>query len=280
MVINTNVAALYANRQLSFNETDSLKTMETLASGKRINKAGDDASGLAVSEKMISQYRGLQQATRNAQSGISFIQTTEGYLEETQSIMQRVRELAIQAANGIYSDSDRALIQVEISQLVSEVDRIASHAEFNQMNLLTGRFSAGGPVAMNFQVGANMDQRINVSIGTMTSAALNLSDGQNASISISTTDAANMSIGRIDEGLQRLSTQRADLGAYQNRLEHLVRGLEIASENTIASESIIRDTDMASAMVNFSRDQILQQSAVAMLATANTRNQAVLRLLG
>ncbi len=280
MVINTNVAALYANRQLSFNETDSVKTMEKLASGKRINKAGDDASGLAVSEKMISQYRGLQQATRNAQSGISFIQTTEGYLEETQSIMQRVRELAIQAANGIYSDSDRALIQVEISQLVSEVDRIASHAEFNKMNLLTGRFAAGGPVPMNFQVGANMDQRINVSIGTMTSAALNLSDGQNASISISTTDAANMSIGRIDEGLQRLSTQRADLGAYQNRLEHLVRGLEIASENTIASESIIRDTDMASAMVDFSRDQILQQSAVAMLATANTRNQAVLRLLG
>ena len=280
MVINTNVAALYANRQLSFNETDSVKTMETLASGKRINKAGDDASGLAVSEKMISQYRGLQQATRNAQSGISFIQTTEGYLEETQSIMQRVRELAIQAANGIYSDGDRALIQVEISQLVAEVDRIASHAEFNKMNLLTGRFSAGGPVPMNFQVGANMDQRINVSIGTMTSAALNLSDGQNASISISTTDAANMSIGRIDEGLQRLSTQRADLGAYQNRLEHLVRGLEIASENTIASESIIRDTDMATAMVDFSRDQILQQSAVAMLATANTRNQAVLRLLG
>lgn len=279
MVINTNVAALYANRQLSFNETDSLSTMEKLASGKRINSAGDDASGLAVSEKMISQYRGLQQATRNAQSGISFIQTTEGYLEETQSIMQRVRELSIQAANGIYSDSDRSLIQIEISQLVSEVDRIASHAEFNKMNLLTGRFAAGGPVPMAFQIGANMDQRINVSIGTMTSDSLNLRDA-NGTISISTIDAANISIGRIDEGLQRLSAQRSDLGAYQNRLEHLVRGLQVATENTIASESIIRDTDMAGAMVEFSRDQILQQSAVAMLATANTRNQAVLRLLG
>ncbi len=280
MVINTNVASLYASRQLSFNEVDAQKTMEKLSSGRRINKAADDASGLAVSQKMISQYRGLQQATRNAQSGITMIQTTEGYLEETQSIMQRIRELAVQSANGVYSDSDRALIQVEISQLVTEVDRIASHAEFNRMSLLTGRFATEGPVAMAFQVGANMDQRINVFIGTMTSTALNVSDGQNASVSVSTADAANTAIGRVDEGLQRISAQRANLGAYQNRLEHLVRGLEIAAENTIASESVIADTDMAATTIEFARDQILQQSSVAMLANSNVRAQSVIRLLG
>ncbi len=222
---------------------------------------------------------GFQQATRNAQNGISFIQTTEGYLEETQSIMQRVRELAVQSANGVYSDSDRALIQVEISQLVTEIDRIASHAEFNRMSLLTGRFAAGGPVPMAFHVGANMDQNISVFIATMTSASLNLSDGQNTSVSISSVTSANLAIGRIDEGLQKISAQRADLGAYQNRLEHLVRGIQVAAENTIASESVIADTDMADAMINFARDQILQQSATAMLATANTRSQSVLTLL-
>lgn len=278
MIINNNISALNANRQLSLNGMEMTKTISELSSGVRINKAGDDASGLAVSEKMRSQYRGLQQATRNAQSGISFIQATEGYLNETTNIMQRMRELAIQSANGIYSDSDRALIQVEINQLVSEVDRIASQAEFNKMNMLTGRFSADGQNPITFHIGANMDQRVSVNIGAMTSA--NLQVGGEAPVSISTVETANQALGRIDEGIQMVVSQRAELGAVQNRMESMVKSLMIATENTIASESVIRDADMAQAMVSYTREQILQQTGAAMLANANMRNQAIMRIIG
>ncbi|AEM21027.1 flagellin [Brachyspira hyodysenteriae] len=278
MIINNNISALNANRQLNLTGNSMTKTIAQLSSGMRINTAGDDASGLAVSEKMRSQYRGLQQATRNAQNGISFIQTTEGYLNETTNIMQRMRELAIQSANGIYSDSDRALIQVEVNQLVAEVDRIASQAEFNKMNMLTGRFAADGQTPMTFHIGANMDQRVSVNIGSMTAA--NLQVGGDTPISISSVETANQALGRIDEGIQMVVAQRAELGAVQNRMESMVKSLMIATENTIASESVIRDADMASAMVAYTREQILQQTGAAMLANANMKNQSIMRIIG
>ena len=278
MIINNNISALNANRQLNLTGNSMTKTIAQLSSGQRINTAGDDASGLAVSEKMRSQYRGLQQATRNAQNGISFIQTTEGYLNETTNIMQRMRELAIQSANGIYSDSDRALIQVEVNQLVAEVDRIASQAEFNKMNMLTGRFAADGQTPMTFHIGANMDQRISVNIGSMTAA--NLQVGGDTPISISSVETANQALGRIDEGIQMVVAQRSELGAVQNRMESMVKSLMIATENTIASESVIRDADMASAMVAYTREQILQQTGAAMLANANMKNQSIMRIIG
>ena len=278
MIINNNVSALNANRQLNLTGNQMTKTIEQLSSGMRINTAGDDASGLAVSEKMRSQYRGLQQATRNAQNGISFIQTTEGYLNETTNIMQRMRELAIQSANGIYSDSDRALIQVEVNQLVAEVDRIASQAEFNKMNMLTGRFSADTQTPITFHIGANMDQRVSVNIGAMTAA--NLQVGGDTPLSISSVETANQALGRIDEGIQMVVAQRAELGAVQNRMESMVKSLMIATENTIASESVIRDADMAQAMVAYTREQILQQTGAAMLANANMKNQSIMRIIG
>lgn len=278
MIINNNVSALNANRQLNLTGNQMTKTIQQLSSGMRINTAGDDASGLAVSEKMRSQYRGLQQATRNAQNGISFIQTTEGYLNETTNIMQRMRELAIQSANGIYSDSDRALIQVEVNQLVAEVDRIASQAEFNKMNMLTGRFAADTQTPITFHIGANMDQRVSVNIGAMT--ADNLQVGGDTPLSISSVETANQALGRIDEGIQMVVAQRAELGAVQNRMESMVKSLMIATENTIASESVIRDADMAQAMVAYTREQILQQTGAAMLANANMKNQSIMRIIG
>ncbi|HAK69079.1 MAG TPA: flagellin [Treponema sp.] len=283
MVINHNMSSMFANRQLGINNNSLLGNIEKLSSGEKINRAGDDASGLAVSEKMRSQIRGLNQANRNANNGISFIQTTEGYLQETTDILQRIRELSVQSANGIYTDEDRMQIQVEVSQLVSEVDRIASHAQFNGMNMLTGRFaenSISGQI-MQFHIGANMDQRIEAFVGTMTATALGLkgAQGLDEQISISTPEAANLAIGTIDNALKLVNKQRADLGAYQNRLEIASRGIAVAAENTQSSESVIRDTDMASQMVEYTRDSILTQASTAMLAQANTQSQNVLALL-
>jgi flagellin len=257
-----------------------MKNMEKLSSGERINRAGDDASGLAVSEKMRSQIRGLNQASRNIQNGVSFIQTTEGYLNETTDILQRIRELAVQSANGIYSDEDRMQIQVEVSQLVAEVDRIASQAQFNGMNMLTGRFAQGGDV-MQFHIGANVDQNTRVYIGTMTATSLGLkgAQGGDEQISISSPDEANLTLAAIDEALKNVTKQRADLGAYQNRFEMAAKGINIAAENTQAAESRIRDTDMASEMVEYTKNQILTQSGTAMLAQANTQSQNVMALL-
>ena len=285
MVINHNMSAMFADRQLGVTGLGLSKDMEKLSSGERINRAGDDASGLAVSEKMRSQIRGLNQASQNASNGISFIQVTEGYLQETTDIMQRIRELAVQSANGIYSDEDRMQIQVEVSQLVAEVDRIASQAQFNGMNMLTGRFaqSAGENAvtsSMWFHIGANMDQRMQVYIGTMTAAALGVKDvGTEDVLSISTPEFANRAIGTIDEALKKINKQRADLGGRQILKENTVKGLDIASENLQASESRIRDTDMAAQMVEFTKNEILQQAGTAMLAQANTQSQTVLSLL-
>jgi flagellin len=285
MVINHNLSAMFSDRSLKVTQGSLDKNMEKLSSGLRINRAGDDASGLAVSEKLRSQIRGLNQASTNAQNGISFIQTTEGYLQETQDIVQRIRELAVQSANGVYTDEDRMYIQVEVSQLIDEVDRIASHAQFNGMNLLTGRFGRqiGENVvtaSMWFHIGANMDQREQVYIGTMTAKGLGVRNvGDDSILSLSTPDGSNRAIGTLDEALKRINKQRADLGAYQNRLEHAVRGLDIGAENMQASESRIRDTNMANEMVNFTKNQILSQAGTAMLAQANQRGQAVLQLL-
>jgi len=287
MIINHNMSALFANRMVKFNEVDLNKDIEKLSSGLRINRAGDDASGLAVSEKLRTQIRGLNQAERNIENAVSFIQTTEGYLAETSDIMHRIRELAVQSANGIYSDEDRMQIQVEVSQLVDEVNRIASHAQFNGMNMLTGAFanpSGGGvvPRQMFFQVGANMDQRKQVYIGTMTAQALGLqgvAGGGGQTISISTPDKANQAIGAVDNAMRRVSRQRADLGAYQNRFEMAAKGVAVAAENMQAAESQIRDTDMASQMVDYVKNQILMQSSTAMLAQANLKTRSVLQLL-
>ena len=285
MVINHNMSAQFANRSTGLTELSTTKNMEKLSSGMKINRAGDDASGLAVSEKMRAQIRGMNQASTNAQNGISFIQTTEGYLQETTDIVQRIRELAVQSSNGIYSDEDRMQIQVEVSQLVAEVDRIASQAQFNGMNMLTGRFAK--PTGENtvtgsmwFHIGANMDQRTQVFIGTMSAAALGLRNvGSEEIITLAAPDDANRAIGTLDEALKKINKQRADLGAYQNRLEKTVVGLDVGAENLQDSESRIRDTDMAKEMVDFRKNQVLTQAGTAMLAQANQSSQNVLSLL-
>lgn len=285
MIINHNLSAMFAQRQNGLNTGAVQGNIEKLSSGLRINRAGDDASGLAVSEKLRSQIRGLNQASRNAANGVSFIQTTEGYLQESSDVLQRIRELAIQSANGIYTNEDRMQIQVEISQLVDELDRVASHAQFNGMNMLTGRFAldVGTNVvtaSLYFHIGANMDQRERVFVGTMTAEALGMRELDNAVLSLSTPDNANRAIGRVDTALRTVNKQRADLGAYQNRLELAQEGIDIAAENLQAAESRIRDQDMAAEVVEFTKNQILVQASNAMLAQANTQSQSVLQLLG
>jgi len=285
MIINHNLSAMFADRSLKVTQTFLEKNMEKLSSGLRINRAGDDASGLAVSEKLRSQIRGLNMASFNAQNGISFIQVTEGYLQETQDIIQRLRELAVQAANGIYTEEDRMYIQIEVSALVAEVDRIASVAQFNGMNMLTGRFARNigqniPTASMWLHIGANMDQRTQVYIGTMTTKGLGIRNAiDDTFISLSAPDNANRAIGTLDVALKRVNKQRADLGAYQNRLEHAIRGIDIGAENLQASESRIRDANMAFEMVNYTKNMILSQSGTAMLAQANQKGQMVLQLL-
>jgi flagellin len=278
------MSAAYSNRALGISQASMVKDMEKLSSGQRINRAGDDASGLAVSEKLRSQVRGLNQAQKNIENGISFIQTTEGYLGETQDILHRMRELAVQGANGVYTAEDRMQIQVEVSQLVDEINRIASHAQFNGMNLLTGAYARNSAVnkTMQFQVGSNMDQGKTMFIGTMTANALGLVGAQGTAgiVSISTPEGANQAIGKLDTALKVVSKQRADLGAYQNRFESAAKGVAVASENLQAAESRIRDTDMASQMVDYTKNRILSQAGGAMLAQANSSANSVMQLLG
>lgn len=278
------MSSIFAARQENLNAVDLQKSMEKLSSGQKINRAGDDAANLAVSEKMRSQIRGLNQASKNVQNGVSFIQTTEGYLQETTDILQRIRELAVQASNGVYSDEDRMQIQVEVSQLVAEVDRIASSAQFNGYNMLTGRFAKETDNSITFQVGANVDQNIKINIASATAESLGLrgkgQDGEDgALVSVSDTDTANRTLATIDEALKTVNRQRADLGAVQNRMEMAAKGINIAAENMTSSESIIRDADMAKEMVDFTKNSILQQASVAMLSQANSQSQNVLSLL-
>jgi len=355
MIINHNLSAINAHRQFKIDSLDTQKNIEKLSSGLRINRAGDDAAGLAVSEKMRSQIRGLAQASRNAQDGISLVQTAEGWLNETHDMLQRMRELAVQSANGTYTYEDRAQIQQEIKQLVDEIDRVSSHAEFNTLKLLRGgfrrepadeNFTKGMPSDPNarkwaydeskkdgsppvrpigpseadpsqhqtvrfsepgsgpdpgtpspfpgdkggiyFHIGPNMDHREQFYIENMSSYSLGLAKGpynhdaekRELLLDYLSQDGSNRAIAQIDSALFVVSRQRADLGAYQNRLEHTVKALDNANENLQASESRIRDVDMAKEMVDFVKNQILTQSAASMLAQANMKSQVILKVLG
>ena len=281
MRISHNMSAMFANRQIKLVTERLDKSIEKLASGEAINRAGDDASGLAVSEKMRTQILGLAQAEKNAQNGISFIQVAEGSLQQINEILQRIRMLSVQAANGIYSNQDRVQIQVEVSQLIDEVDRIATSAEFNRQKILTGIYSRNSRTGnMFFHVGPNQNQRILAVIATMSSRALSLLDANNMKRSLSTVALSNDLIGYVDSALDKLNRQRADLGAYYNRMENTIRSLSYSHENMTAAFARIRDADMAAEMVEFTKNQILLQSGTAMLAQANFRPQLVLKLLG
>jgi flagellin len=272
---------MFADRQLGVVQHGINRSMERLSSGQRINRAADDASGLAVSEQMRGQIRGLNRAERNIQDGVNFIQTTEGFLQGQSDVLHRVRELAVTSANGIFTETDRMMIQVEVSQLVAEIDRIASHAQFNGFNMLTGAFSQDtgiGPMVLH--VGANMDQNEVIFIAEMTAGSLGLRDGQDGMISLASAEDANQAIGTLDNAMLMVNQLRADLGAYQNRFEMAAQSVAIAAENLQASESRIRDTNMASEMVQYTRGTILNQAAISMLAQANVRPQSVLQLLG
>ena len=284
MIINHNMSAVNSNRVLKFREWDLDKSIEKLSSGMRINRAGDDASGLAVSEKMRTQIKGLRQAERNTEDGMSFVQTADGYLNEISDILQRIRVLAVQSANGIYTPRDREMIQFEVNNLFDEIDRISSQAEFNGYKLFA-RADGKSPVirSMWFHMGPNMYQRERVTINEMTTEALGLKFAQNQGgmpkTTVSTADKANQMIGLIDEALYRVNKQRANLGAYYNRLEHAAKGLMVAYENVQAAESRIRDTDMAEEMVNFTKNQILVETNTAMLSQSNAKPRSVLTLL-
>jgi flagellin len=281
MRIGHNMSAIFAHRQISLLSERLDKSIERLASGEHINRAGDDASGLAVSEKMRTQMLGLAQAERNAQNGLSFIQVAEGSLQHINDILQRIRMLSIQAANGIYSHADRGQIQVEVEQLIDEVDRISASAEFNRQRILTGIYARNSTTgSMFFHVGPNQDQRISAVIATMSARALNLVDANSRKASLSTVANANSLVGIVDSALDKLNRQRADLGAYYNRMEHTIRSLSYAYENMTAAYSRIRDADMASEMVEFTKNQVLIQSGIAMLAQANLKPQMILKLLG
>jgi len=281
MRINHNMSAIFANRQIRVVSSNLDKAIEKLASGEAINRSGDDASGLAVSEKMRTQIHGLFQAEKNAQNGLSFVQVAEGGFQQINDILQRVRMLSVQAANGIYSNTDRMQIQVEVSQLIEEVDRIGTSTEFNRMKMLTGIYSrAGKEGGMYFHVGPNQNQRIKAYITTMSSRALNLTETGGKKRSISNVGQANAMIGYVDLALEKLNRQRADLGAYYNRMENTIRALDRSYENMLAADSRIRDADMAAEMVEFTKNQILIQSGTAMLAQANFKPQLILQLLG
>ncbi|WP_434577711.1 flagellin [Thermoanaerobacterium thermosaccharolyticum] len=261
MVINTNLSAINAWRALETNNTNTQKALQKLSSGYRINSAADDAAGLAISEKMKSQIAGLNMAQRNAQDGISLLQTAEGALNETSSILQRMRELVVQASSDTNTAQDRQNIQKEITQLNSEIDRIASQTEFNTKKLLNGDISSTG---LTFQIGANAAQNISITIAKMDSSTLGV-NSLDVSISTLTSDQISAWLSTIDIAINTVSGQRADLGAVQNRLEHTINNLGTASENLTAANSRIRDVDMAQEMMEFTKDNILNQAATAML---------------
>lgn len=280
MVISFNQSAAFANRITNLNNANVQNSMNALSSGKRINAAKDDASGLAVSTKMKSMIRGLNQASRNVADGSSMLNVASGYLQETTDILQRIRELAVQSSNGVYSDDQRAMIQIEVSQLVSEVDRIASSATFNGLQLFTGRFATGNE-EMTLHIGSQTDQRISFNLEAATAESFGLKNiqGSGEVLSISSPDEANTAIATIDEALLRVSKQQALIGANQNRMEVAKQGIDIASENMAAANSRIEDADMAEKFVEYTKNAILQQSSVAMLAQANNSSQNVLALL-
>ena len=276
MIVQHNMTALNANRQLGVSNSSLAKSTEKLSSGYRINRAGDDAAGLSISEKMRGQIRGLDRASTNAQDGISLIQTAEGAMNEVHSILQRMRELTVQAANDPNASEDRDAIKLEQSQLVQEINRIASQTQFNGKNLLTG--GALSKDGLNLQVGANKDQSINVKINNM--MASKLATGlQAAANKMGSYASATAFLDTIDSAIEKVSSQRSNLGAVQNRLEHTIANADNTSENLQAAESRIRDVDMADEMVKYSKSSILQQAGQSMLAQANQSTQGVLSLL-
>ena len=270
MVVQHNLSAMNTNRQLSGVQSAQSKSTEKLSSGYRINRAGDDAAGLSISEKMRSQIRGLNKASSNAQDGISLVQVAEGALNETHSILQRMNELATQAANDTNTSTDRTAIQAEIDQLTSEINRIQSTTQFNSMNLLDGTFSS-----KNLQVGSLSGQSIGISIKNMNASSLGVD-----ALKVSSFASAGSSMDKIQSAINLVSTQRSTLGALQNRLEHTINNLNTTAENTQAAESRIRDVDMATEMVEYSKNNILAQAGQSMLAQANQATQGVLSLLG
>ena len=286
MVINHNISGFNTVRQMNINERSFDRTIEKLSSGLRINRAADDASGMAVSEKMEAQVRGLKRATMNAQDDISFIQTAEGYVRNILSALQRLRQLSVQAANSIYTKEDRVQIDVEVSSLIEEIERISESAHFNTVNMLNGQFSSEKSDAVEnkdlwFHIGPNMDERIQVHIKKMDAATLGLKDPNSSedNLTLGTSELANKAIGKLDISIGTVTEQLASLGAYQNRLEMAVEGLMIHNENTQASQSRIKDANMAEETVKFFKDKILIESSTAMLAKVNVKTQGVLRLL-
>ncbi|GLC87828.1 flagellin Hag [Lysinibacillus piscis] len=276
MRIQHNISALNTHRNLGYNNTQASKNIEKLSSGYKINRAGDDAAGLAISEKMRGQIRGLDMATKNAQDSISLIQTAEGALNETHAILQRMRELAVQSANDTNVTSDRGDLQKEINALATEITRISTDTEFNTQKLLTGSFS--GKV---FHIGANAGQSITLSVDNMSATSLSVNGtAAGTGVSISSQANANTAITTINSAITKVSGERSKLGAVQNRLEHTINNLGATSENLTAAESRIRDTDMAKEMMNFTKNNILMQAAQSMLAQANQQPQGVLQLLG
>lgn len=274
MIVQHNMTALNANRQLGITNTNLARSTEKLSSGYRINRASDDAAGLSISEKMRGQIRGLKQASTNAQDGQSLIQTAEGAMNEIHSVLQRMRELTVQAKNDTYLQEDRTKIQDEVKQLQSEIDRIATQTQFNKMNLLTGSYSA-----KQFQVGANDTQVINLTITTMTCSALGVQSIQTLVNAKSGASVGNDTIKKIDSAITKVSTKRSDLGAISNRLDHTIANADNMAENLQSSESKIRDVNLASEMVSYSSMSILQQAGQSMLSHANQATQGVLSLL-
>lgn len=279
MRINNNISALTAHNNLTRTDSALSKNLEKLSSGLRINRAADDAAGLAISEKMRGQIKGLDQATRNAQDGISLIQTAEGALNETHSILQRMRELTVQAGNGTNEAEDLTSIQTEIDALTSEITDIAGRTEFNQKTLLTGTYETAGS-GISLQIGANTSQTMEILIGDMQATALG--DGTTTIDAVDVTDSAKFSanLDAIDGAIGMVSEQRSNLGAMQNRLEHTINNLSAQSENLTAAESRVRDLDMAKEMAGFTKNQVLMQAGTSMLAQANAKSQGVLSLLG
>ncbi|RSL35119.1 flagellin [Salibacterium salarium] len=275
MIINNNITAMNANRQMGINQNAQQSNMEKLSSGMRINKAGDDAAGLSISEKMRGQINGLDQASRNAQDDVSLIQTAEGAMSETHSILQRMREVSVQSANDTNSTEDREALQNEMDQLIEEVDRISDDTQFNGKKLING--DATGSGALNFQIGANEGESIDLEINSMSASGVGISGL--AGSGITSVSGAESAITTIDNAIQDVSNERSKLGAYQNRLEHTISNVDNAAENLQAAESRIRDTDMAEEMMDFTKNNILSQASQSMLAQANQQPQSVLQLL-
>ena len=276
MIINHNMNAMNAHRNMGVNNNNAAKAMEKLSSGLRINRAGDDAAGLAISEKMRGQIRGLDQASRNAQDGISLIQTAEGALNETTNILQRMRELSVQAANDTNATTDRQAIKTELVALQDEISRIADTTKFNGKNLIN---AAASKASLNIQVGANSGEMITIQLENMRATAVGVTTDLVTNVGSGSATDANKLTTAIDTALVTVSTQRAKFGAIQNRLEHTIKNVDNTSENLQAAESRVRDVDMAKEMMNYSKNNILNQAAQSMLAQANQQPQNVLNLL-